>query len=37
MHLHIGDVAEEVQIGSRHFDIEVLALFASRESAGLAE
>lgn len=35
MHLHIGDVAEEVHIGSRHFDIEVLALFKTRENAGI--
>lgn len=35
MHLHVGDVAEEVQIGSRHFDIEVLALFKTRENAGI--
>lgn len=35
MHLHAGDVAEEVHIGSRHFDIEVLALFKSREKAGI--
>ena len=35
MHLHIGDLAEEVNIGSRHFDIEVVGLFASRQQAGL--
>lgn len=35
MHLQAGDVAEEVQIGSRHFDIEVVGLFLSREQAGL--
>lgn len=35
MHLHVGDVAEEVAIGSRHFDIEVVKLFATREQAGL--
>ncbi len=35
MHLHVGDVAEEVQIGSRHFDIEVVKLFKTRQLAGL--
>lgn len=35
MHLHAGDVAEEVQIGSRHFDIEVIEIFATRQQAGL--
>lgn len=35
IHLHVGDVAEEVHIGSRHFDIEVLELFKSREKAGI--
>lgn len=35
MHLHVGDVAEEVQLGSRHFDIEVVKLFKTRQQAGL--
>lgn len=35
MHLQVGDVAEEVQIGSRHFDIEVVKLFKTRQQAGL--
>ena len=35
MHLHVGDMAEEVQIGSRHFDIEVIKIFANRKQAGL--
>ncbi|MDQ9021830.1 GreA/GreB family elongation factor [Acinetobacter sichuanensis] len=35
MHLHVGDIAEEVQIGSRHFDIEVVKIFSSRQQAGL--
>lgn len=37
MHLNIGDIAEEVAIGSRHFDIEVVQLFANRQQAGLGE
>lgn len=35
MHLHVGDIVEEVQIGSRHFDIEVVKIFADRTQAGL--
>lgn len=35
MHLQAGDVAEEVQIGSRHFDIEVVKIFGNRQQAGL--
>jgi len=35
MHLHVDDIAEEVQIGSRHFDIEVVKIFANRKQAGL--
>lgn len=35
MHLQVGDVAEEVQIGSRHFDIEVIHIFENRNQAGL--
>ena len=35
MHLHVGDVAEELQIGSRHFDIEVVAMFKNRQLAGI--
>lgn len=35
MHLQVGDVAEEVQIGSRYFDIEVVKLFKTRQLAGL--
>lgn len=35
MYLHAGDIAEDVQIGSRHFDIEVVCLFANRQQAGL--
>lgn len=35
MHLQVGDVAEDVQIGTRNFDIEVIQLFANRASAGL--
>jgi len=29
----VADIAEEVQIGSRHFDIEVVALFKTRQLA----
>lgn len=35
MHLQVGDIAEEVQIGSRYFDIEVVKLFKTRQLAGL--
>jgi transcription elongation GreA/GreB family factor len=35
MHLNIGDIAEEIQIGSRHFDIEIIAMFKTRLLAGL--
>ena len=35
MNLHVGDVVEEINIGSRHFDIEVVALFKNRENAGI--
>lgn len=35
MHLHVGDMAEEVKIGSNHFDLEVMQLFATRQQAGL--
>lgn len=34
--LHVGDIAEEVAIGTKQFDIEVIALFANRHSAGLS-
>lgn len=34
--LHVGDVAESIRIGSRLWDIEVLALYPSRQAAGLA-
>lgn len=35
MKLHQGDIAEEVQVGSRCFDIEVIRLFPNRKVAGL--
>ena len=35
MHLQVGDIAEEVQIGSRYFDREVVKLFKTRQLAGL--
>lgn len=34
--LHVGDVAESVRIGSRLWDIEVVALYPCRQDAGLA-
>ncbi|MCH7306281.1 GreA/GreB family elongation factor [Acinetobacter sp. NIPH 1869] len=36
MHLQVGDIAEEVRIGSRHFEIEVIQLFPNRISAMLS-
>lgn len=35
IHLQVGDIAEEVQIGSRYFDIEVVKLFKTRQLAGI--
>lgn len=35
MALHVGDVAESVQVGSRCFDLEVIQLFPTRKTAGL--
>ena len=35
MHLYVNDIAEEVMLGSRHFDIEVVQLFKTRQDAGL--
>lgn len=32
---HVGDIAENVALGSRNYDIEILALFASRQAANL--
>lgn len=37
LHLHVGDVAEAVAIGSRQFDIEVVQLFPNRIVAGLSD
>lgn len=35
MHLQVNDMAEEIQIGSRYFDIEVVRFFNTRQLAGL--